>query len=295
MKKNISIVTIAILLSLLCSCGLFRPAGTINIPESPEPAGIVTGTREAEAAGTTDTTPLPVSESAPEETVTVTVSGRESERGTTEQSSSAAADDSTTANAPTARQTEKITAEVITTAAAKEKESAGKDSQTEKITETVPAPESNEARDEPETISCTFGISCETILDNRKKLKENKAAFLPENGMIIDDIKITVPAGSTVFDVIKKVCAESVCTNNCRFCQKNGIQLDYIYTPGYDNYYIRGVHQIYEKDCGSRSGWMYSVNGVFPGCGCSQYIIENDDEIMFLYTCDMGIDLGADF
>lgn len=142
-------------------------------------------------------------------------------------------------------------------------------------------------------ITCMFEISCENILKNKDNLKENKEAFLPKNGTILNSVKVTVPEGSTAFDVIKKACADNVCTDGCAYCKKNGIQLDYVYTPGYENYYIRGIHQIYEKDCGTQSGWMYCVNGAFPNYGCSQYKVKDGDLIRFLYTCDLGDDLGA--
>lgn len=142
-------------------------------------------------------------------------------------------------------------------------------------------------------LTCFIEISCKNVLENYNNLSENKRNFLPENGEILTKTQIAVPEGSTAFDVIKKACTVNVCTDNCLYCQKSGIQLDYIYTPGYDNYYIRGIHQIYEKDCGSQSGWMYCVNGVFPNYGCSQYKIQNGDTISFLYTCDLGEDLGA--
>lgn len=142
-------------------------------------------------------------------------------------------------------------------------------------------------------ITCTLEISCENILKNKDKLKENKAAFLPKNGLILGSTKVTVPEGSTAFDVIKKACADNVCTDGCVYCKKNGIQLDYVYTPAFESYYIRGIHQLYEKDCGTQSGWMYSVNGVFPNYGCNQYKLKDGDTVRFSYTCDLGDDLGA--
>ena len=67
----------------------------------------------------------------------------------------------------------------------------------------------------------------------------------------------------------------------------------YVYTPAYSSNYIRGIHQLYEKDCGTRSGWMYSVNGIFPNYGVSKYTVKNGDVIRFAYTCDLGEDIGG--
>ena len=63
----------------------------------------------------------------------------------------------------------------------------------------------------------------------------------------------------------------------------------------YDSVYIEGIGNIYEFDCGPQSGWMFSVNGIYPGLGCSAYTLADDDVILFNYTCDLGADLGADY
>ena len=44
------------------------------------------------------------------------------------------------------------------------------------------------------------------------------------------------------------------------------------YTPLYKSYYVEGINQLYEFDCGKNSGWMYSVNGEYPNYGASSYI-----------------------
>ena len=50
-----------------------------------------------------------------------------------------------------------------------------------------------------------------------------------------------------------------------------GIQISSKYTPLYNSYYVEGINQLYELDCGKNSGWMYSVNGTFPNYGASAY------------------------
>ena len=39
---------------------------------------------------------------------------------------------------------------------------------------------------------------------------------------------------------------------------------------------------------------MFKVNGVFPNVGCSSYAVKNGDKIEWLYTCDLGEDIGAE-
>ena len=139
---------------------------------------------------------------------------------------------------------------------------------------------------------CTVRIECDTIYDNLSKLKEGKKDFLPSSGVILDNVEVELSGGESAFDVIKKACEKNVCTDNCKYCKANGVQIEYTYTPAFNNYYIEGIHQIYEKDCGTQSGWMYSVNGNFPDEGSSSYTVSSGDVIVFSFTCNMGEDIG---
>lgn len=140
--------------------------------------------------------------------------------------------------------------------------------------------------------TCFVTIRCETIKDNLSSLKKGKEAFVPKSGVILDRAEVSFQNGESAFDVMKRACSENVCTDNCKYCQKSGIQLEYNFTPAFGTYYIEGIHQLYEKDCGSMSGWMFSVNGNFPTDGSSSYTVKPGDEIVFAYTCDMGDDIG---
>lgn len=179
-----------------------------------------------------------------------------------------------TAVLSTAPQSEKTTAETTTVVSQKEHESATQ--------------AANQQKD-----FCYFTISCETINGNIDKLSAAKKLFVPSDGIIIKDLRVEISKGDTAFDVIKKACKGNTCKANCQYCRNGGIQLEYTYTPAFDNYYIEGIHQLYEKDCGTQSGWMYSVNGEFPNVGCSAYSVKAGDRIVFAYTCDMGEDLKA--
>ena len=142
---------------------------------------------------------------------------------------------------------------------------------------------------------CTVRIECSTIYNNIGKLKSGKKNFLPTNGVILNNVKVELNGGESAFDVIKKACEENVCTDNCKYCKASGVQIEYTYTPAFNNYYIEGIHQIYEKDCGTQSGWMYSVNGVFPDVGTSSYTVSPGDVIVFSFTCNMGEDIGNSY
>ena len=222
--------------------------------------------------------------------LTVTETDNETSRAT-----STVSDFTETSTEQKTETTEKTSvSEQSNTSSVTEKSTNEKDEKTTKIaTEKTTVKKEKQEITTAKQISCTLEISCRNILENKSDLKENKSEFLTESGVILNQVKVTVPDGSTALDVIKKACVDNVCTDNCKYCKRNGIQLDYVYTPGYDSYYIRGIHQIYEKDCGTQSGWMYCVNDVFPNYGCNQYKVSDGDVIRFMYTCDLGEDLGA--
>lgn len=139
---------------------------------------------------------------------------------------------------------------------------------------------------------CYVSIICNTINNNIDELKSAKKSFVPSDGIVIENVTVSVKDGENVFDIIKRACSENTCKDNCKYCKQNGIQIEYTYTPAFNNYYIEGIHQLYEKDCGMQSGWMYSVNGQFPNVGASSYPVKSGDNIVFAYTCNMGEDIG---
>ena len=88
--------------------------------------------------------------------------------------------------------------------------------------------------------------------------------------------------GETVYDVLSRVCSYA------------GIQMEASWTPLYNSYYVEGINNLYEFDCGNESGWMYKVNGWFPNYGCSSYYLEDGDTIVWTYTCNgLGADVGG--
>ena len=59
-----------------------------------------------------------------------------------------------------------------------------------------------------------------------------------------------------------------------------------------ETYYVEGINQLYEFDCGKNSGWMYSVNGEYPNYGASSYNLKDGDKVEWRYTCNLGSDVG---
>lgn len=139
--------------------------------------------------------------------------------------------------------------------------------------------------------TCFLTIDCRNLLKNADNLKKSKRQFVPKSGYILKNVPVELKKGETAFDILKRGCKENVCTDSCKYCQKGGIQLEFSFTPAYQSYYVEGIHQLYEKDCGTLSGWMYNVNGKYPDVSSSVYEVKSGDVITFAYTASMGDDL----
>ena len=48
--------------------------------------------------------------------------------------------------------------------------------------------------------------------------------------------------------------------------------------------YVKGIGDLFEKQHGSLSGWMYSVNGVYPNKSCGYYYLDNNDSVVWRYV-----------
>ena len=131
--------------------------------------------------------------------------------------------------------------------------------------------------------TCTISISCASILDNLELCKPEKIELVPEDGWILEPVQVSFSSGESVFDVLQRV------------CQENRIHMEFTDTPLYNSAYIEGIGNLYEFDCGETSGWMYKVNDWFPNYGCSRYQLQNGDEIAWVYTCDLGDDVGGGY
>ena len=147
----------------------------------------------------------------------------------------------------------------------------------------APEPAPEEIPESPAELHCTISISCESVLDHMDWLDPAKTGLIPGNGWILGSTDAVFTEGESVFDVLLRVCTEKK------------IHMEFSETPIYDSAYIEGIYNLYEFDCGELSGWMYSVNGWFPNYGCSQYTLSDGDVIRWVYTCDLGNDVGGGY
>ena len=153
---------------------------------------------------------------------------------------------------------------------------------------TDPVPEGKPVPKEPQNavitdkrLSCTLSVRCDTILHNIKWLNPEKVELVPGDGVILPVTTVSFYEGESVFNVLQ------------REMKKAGIHMEFENTPMYNSAYIEGINNLYEFDCGELSGWMYKVNEWFPNYGCSRYQLKQGDVIEWVYTCDLGVDVGG--
>ncbi|HWP79513.1 MAG TPA: DUF4430 domain-containing protein [Candidatus Acidoferrum sp.] len=140
-----------------------------------------------------------------------------------------------------------------------------------------------EAEEADSRLTCTVSIRCDTLLSNLDDLDPEKKELVPGDGILLPETAAAFDAGESVFDVLR------------RETKRAGIHMEYVDTPLYNSAYIEGIGNLYEFDCGEGSGWMYKVNGAFPNCGSGSYALEDGDEVVWLYTCDLGEDIGGGY
>lgn len=132
-------------------------------------------------------------------------------------------------------------------------------------------------------LTCRLSVTCATILDNMSRFNQDKLEVLPAEGVIYPPQNVVFYEGESVFNVLQ------------REMKKHKIHMEFTMTPLYNSHYIEGINNIYEFDCGELSGWMYKVNDWCPNYGCSRYLLQDGDVIEWLYTCDLGRDLGEEW
>ncbi len=165
----------------------------------------------------------------------------------------------------------------------KEEKQTGKDKYlTDPIPEGKPKPvEPQDAVITDKKMTASLSVRCDTLLNNMDKLNPEKVELVPKDGVIFPTTQVTFYEGESVFNVLQ------------REMKKNKIHMAFKNTPMYNSAYIQGINNLYEFDGGNLSGWTYRVNGWFPNYGCSRYQLKQGDVIEWLYTCDLGRDVGA--
>lgn len=149
---------------------------------------------------------------------------------------------------------------------------------TEEVPDEAPAPAEPE---EKAASTCTVSISCDALLEHLDQLEAGVRELVPGDGVLLAPTAVELKEGDRVFDLLQRACREA------------GIHMEYQDTPGYGSAYVEGIGNLYEFDGGALSGWMYRVNGTFPNKGCSAVAAAPGDQVEWVYTCDLGRDVGG--
>ncbi|MBR2832583.1 MAG: InlB B-repeat-containing protein [Oscillospiraceae bacterium] len=120
-------------------------------------------------------------------------------------------------------------------------------------------------------------------------------SFTVDGEYIIEPMLLTVPkyeqASVVLTDTLKEQFGE---LNGGTPFRMTGTVTNSFYLQGV-YYYGNDGSETYlgEKEHGDDSGWMYCVNGDFPGVGASSYSLLNGDVMRWQYTCvGLGADIG---
>ena len=139
----------------------------------------------------------------------------------------------------------------------------------------------------PDSETVTISIRCDTVLSNLDDLDPalTQGDYIPSDGVILPPTEYVLRSGDTVFDILD------------RAVRYNKIQMEYQGSDenSYGSVYIRGINYLYEFSCGPLSGWMYRVDGEYPNFGCSKYELKDGQNIEWIYTCDLGEDVGCEW
>ena len=107
-----------------------------------------------------------------------------------------------------------------------------------------------------------------------------RADHIPADGVILAETEIILDEGSTAYDqlvaAVKEYSIQMVNNGSSRQA------------------YIAGINYLYEFDYGELSGWMFAVNGEFASVGCGEYKLKEGDRVEWLYTTNLGKDLGVE-
>jgi hypothetical protein len=155
---------------------------------------------------------------------------------------------------------------------------------TDPVPEGKPAPvEPQNAESGDDEFTVALSVRCDSILNNMNLLDKEKWELVPEDGLIFSKTEVTAYGGESVFNVLQ------------REMKRARIHFEFVNTPIYNSAYIEGINNLYEFDVGELSGWMYKVNGWFPNYGCSRYQLKPGDVVEWVYTCDLGRDVGQEW
>lgn len=126
----------------------------------------------------------------------------------------------------------------------------------------------------------------------KRKAGESGVTYKTQLGKIIESISVPFEDG------------DSVAAVTLRLLKALNIKATYtgkpnnnFYLSSIGNFTLNGRHysSFGEFDAGAASGWMIKHNNWFINMGASEFEVEDGDVIQWLYTCQLGEDIGCDW
>lgn len=131
-----------------------------------------------------------------------------------------------------------------------------------------------------EGLRVSLEIRCDSIVD---KIDLKSGINIPEDGCILPETDYFVTEDTSVFELLDMAVRE------------HDIQMEYAGDAVFKGFvYVQGIAYLYEGDYGDLSGWMYRVNGMFPQVGCGEYLLQEGDQVIWVYTTNLGKDVEDD-
>lgn len=130
----------------------------------------------------------------------------------------------------------------------------------------TPSEHDEMVRNELESIDTNISVSIEiNCLEVYKDSNLKTSASIPDNGIFLNTT-VTLKEGASVYDAL----SYALSSNGMSFTGGTG--------------YIKSICNLAEKECGSRSGWVYTVNDESSNVSCGMYKLKDGDKIVWFYT-----------
>lgn len=119
----------------------------------------------------------------------------------------------------------------------------------------------------------TISVVCHNAaaMEKEGKLDEDVASIVPDDGILLEEKTVTFTEGDNALDATRAVLREE--------------EMQTSSSGSGDTEFIDSIDNLSAGDVGSASGWMFLVNGEYPDVGPSKYIIQDQDVIVWEYTC----------
>ena len=111
-------------------------------------------------------------------------------------------------------------------------------------------------------------------------------------GVIIGATEVPFQTGDSIADVTVRLFEAMGLDYDCTGTAEEGFYLSSI-----NDFELNDVYYptFGEFDAGNMSGWCVRLNNWHINQGTSDFEVEDEDVVRWLYTCEMGADIGADF